>query len=275
MRIPYRAIGAALTAAALTQPAAAPQATAARVHVHPLGDSITYGAKDGRAGYRLPLSTALTAAGVPHRFVGATTANSDALAHLGQQHHDGHPGYLIHEVAAGLDGRAGPGSDLGGHWLTGTATRAPIHPDVTIVHLGTNDVWRRHDPGTTYPGPGGTADLADPAQRATFVAHAAARLHALVDKLQALRPAVRVVLSTLVPMDTPPLDVTVEAYNARVAAVVAAEQARGERVVLADAWSAFTVDGLLWADDVHPMPAGYAVMAAVYRDAVVAALARP
>lgn len=275
MRIPYRAIGAALAAVALTQPAAAPQATAARVHVYPLGDSITYGAKDGRAGYRLHLTAALTASGVAHRFVGASTSNSDGIAHLGQQHHDGHPGYRIDQVAAGLDGRAGPGSDLGGHWLTGTATRPAVHPDVAIVHLGTNDVWQRHDPGTTYPGPGGTADLADPAQRATFVAHAAARLHALVDKLQALRPATRIVLSTLVPMDAPPFDATVEAYNAHVGTIVAAEQARGERVVLADVWSAFTVDGLLWVDNVHPMPAGYAVMAMVYRDAVLAALARP
>ena len=285
--------------------AAPPSAQAAGVRIYPLGDSITYGATwyvgrpaqlppqvpwstvpvDTPGGYRTTLTAALTASGVTHELVGASTANSNAaLDRLGQNHHNGHPGYRVDQCANALDGRAGAGGDLGGYWLTGTGGRGPIFPDVTVVHLGTNDIGQRYDPGTTYPGSGGKANLADAAQRATFVTHLATRLQGLVDKIQALRPGSRVVLSTLVPISVAPLDVTVAEYNARIAAIATAERAGGARVVLADPWSVMaaatpagivTVPGMLSPDNVHPTPAGFAVMGAVYRDGVVAALALP
>lgn len=271
----------AATAPATPAPGDAGAGTAvARVRIYPLGDSITYGVFVP-GGYRLPLSAALTASGIAHEMVGASTSNSTGLDGL-HARHNGHPGFRIDQDAAGLDGRAGPSSDLGGHWLTGTAGRRPIHPDVTVIHLGTNDINQRYDPGTTYAGSGGKADLADPAQRATFVRHAAARLQALVDKLQALRPRSRVVLSNLVPIDEAPFDATVAAYNAHVARIAAAERRGGARVVLADVWSAFTArtpdgpvtrPGLLMPDTVHPTRDGYVAMATVYRDAVAEVLA--
>ena len=160
----------------------------------------------------------------------------------------------------------------------------PIFPDVTVIHLGTNDISQRYDPARMFPTGDGRADLADAAQRATFVADLTARLADLVDTIERLRPQSRVVLSTIVPIDLAPLDVTAAEYATAVTDLATRRRAEGARIVLADAWTAFTVagptgrvviPGLLGADNVHPDAAGYAVMAMVYRDAIAAALALP
>ncbi|HEU0130023.1 MAG TPA: GDSL-type esterase/lipase family protein [Mycobacteriales bacterium] len=268
--------------------AAPPARAAGVVRVYPLGDSITFGntaTANTPGGYRGPLDALLTASGVTHEFVGAVADNSTPVLDAeGQAHHDGHPGYRIDQDAADLDGDAHSYYDAGGYWLTGTASRAPIVPDVTIVHLGTNDIGQRWDPGTVYPTGDGLVNYGDPAQRAAFVAHMTARLEGLVDKLLALRPDSRVVLSNVIPIGLTGVDLVTGEYGTAIADLVARERAAGKRVVLADVWSRFAqatpagvvlVPGLLCQDAVHPTVAGYAVMAAVYRDAVLAALALP
>lgn len=277
--------------------AVAPAAHGAEVlDVYALGDSITYGTtmsveSDGTwvpvvtpGGYRADLHELLSAVGVPHQFRGSradnTAPNQDAT---GQTQHDGWGGFRVDQVAAALDGPAPNGTP--GHWVTGTGGRWGVHPDVAVVHLGTNDIGQRYDPGTVYPTADGRANFADRAQRALFVQHLAARLDALVDKLQALRPGVRIVLSTVVPFATSngtgPCDPVTPEYARAVSALVAAERAAGEKVVLADVWSAFVtagadgpvvVPGLLSPDNVHPVKKGYSLMASVYRDAVLAAM---
>lgn len=269
--------------------ASPPPANAAGIRVYPLGDSITFGSTYSSVstpgGYRGFLDAMLTASGVPHDFVGAVADNSTpVLDASGQGHHDGHPGYRVDQDATDLDGDAHSYYDVGGYWLTGTGARPPIYPDVTVIHLGTNDILQRWDDGTTYPTPDGRADLGDPAQCATFVAHLTARLKGLVDKLLALRPGSRVVLSNVLPVGSVTTDATTPEYGAAIAGLVADEVAAGQRVVFADVWSRFAVatpggsiavPGLLSPDAIHPNAAGYAVMAAVYRDAVVAALSLP
>lgn len=290
-------VAAALALAATT--VALPPAHAAGVRVYPLGDSITWGTtwraqKPGAVpagdpsyllpfpgGYRFPLTTRLTASGLTHELVGTSTENSNpALDALGQNRHNGHRGYRVDEIAAALDGRSGNRdvSDLGGYWLTGAA---PVDPDVTIVHLGTNDIGQRYDPGYTYPS--GLANLDRPAQRAIFVQHLADRLQALVDKIQTLAPESAIVLSTILPVTVEPLGVTAVEYNVHVRRIAQAERDGGARVVLADAFRAFTreaptgqtvvVPGLIAPDNAHPTPAGYVLLAGVYHDAVLAAAA--
>jgi lysophospholipase L1-like esterase len=93
------------------------------------------------------------------------------------------------------------------------------------------------------------------------------------------------VLSTALPWDAAPNDQVLADYAVAVRDLAAAKRAAGERVVLADPWSVFAhvaptgaivvTPGLLSPDHVHPTPAGYAALAAVYRDGVVAALALP
>jgi lysophospholipase L1-like esterase len=263
-------------------------AHATGVRIYPLGDSITFGntyQQNTPGGYRGPLDLLLTASGVTHEFVGAVADNSSPVLDAeGQAHHDGHPGYRVEQDSADLDGDAHSYYDAGGYWLTGTGSRAPIYPDVTVIHLGTNDILQRWDDGTTYPTGDGHVDFNDPAQRATFVAHLTARLKALVDKILTLRPGSRIVLSNVIPIGLTNTDVVTGEYGAAIADLVATERAAGSRIVLADVWSKFVVatpagsydvPGLLSPDAVHPGLQGYSVMAAVYRDAILSALALP
>jgi lysophospholipase L1-like esterase len=280
------AAAAALAAAGLT---AAPQAGAAGpLRVYPLGDSITYGntyQANTPGGYRGPLDALLTATNVPHEFVGAVADNSTPVLDAeGQAHHDGHPGYRIDQDAADLDGDAHAYYDAGGSWLTGTPFRAPIFPDVAVIHLGTNDIGQRWDAGTTYPTGDGLVNYGDATQRATFVAHMTARLQGLVDKIRTLRPDCRIVLSNVIPIGLTTTDVVTPEYATAIAGLVSTERAAGARIVLADVWSAFAtatpagnvmVPGLMSADSVHPTPAGYAAMAAVYAQAIAAVEALP
>jgi lysophospholipase L1-like esterase len=284
-RTPWTVVAAALVAAGslLASPA-----HATGVRVYPLGDSITFGntyQANTPGGYRGPLDALLTASGLDHEFVGAVADNSSPVLDAeGQAHHDGHPGYRIDQDATDLDGDAHSYYDAGGFWLTGTASRAPIFPDVTVIHLGTNDIFQRWDPGTTYPTGDGLVNLGDPAQRATFVAHMTTRLKGLVDKILTLRPGSRIVLSNVIPIGLTNTDATTGPYGAAIADLVAQERAAGARIVLADVWSKFVVHtpagdydvpGLLSPDAVHPGIEGYSVMAAVYRDAILSVLALP
>ncbi len=254
-----------------------PTRAAYPVRTYPLGDSITNGATFGTrvrtpGGYRSLLDNLLTASGVPHQFVGSRADNSTpVLDATGQNRHDGWPGARVDQVDASITG-----------WLAGG-----LAPDVVIVHLGTNDIVQRFDPGTTYPTADGRANYGDPAQRALFLDHLGARLDALIDRIQAWQPDVRIVVSNAVPIATvagtgAPWLVTA-GYAAEVRQVVAAERAGGEPVSLADVYDRYVastpdgpvvVPGLLTPDNVHPTPTGYAVLAYVYADAVLAALGR-
>ncbi len=265
----------------------APVHAAGPVRVYPIGDSITYGATFGVSvpavgvgtlvntpgGYRGDLDALLTAGSVAHQFVGTRTDNSNpVLDATGQNHHDGWPGWRVDQIDTAITG-----------WLNGG-----VQPDVVVIHLGTNDIGQRYDPATTYPTGDGRVNYADATQRATFVADLAARLDALVDKIQTLRPNVRIVVSDVVPIaatgGTGAPHLATRDFAAAAANVVAAEQAGGDKVVFADVYTRFVtttdqagtvvVPGLLSHDNVHPTPAGYAVMADVYDDAVVAVLTR-
>ena len=248
------------------------------LRVYPLGDSITYGwtpTPGSPGGYRTFLDGELTRAEVAHQFVGTSGANpSLTLTANRQTRHDGHNGYRIDQIAANLDGTAGAYDDRGGHWLTGTATRAPIHPDIVLIHLGTNDVLKRFDPTNTYDDPE-PLDEAD--ERARFVAAAADRLVGLVDKVLALRPNAVVLVATAIPADhTPITDRALDEYAEAVRGAVGAHPAAGGRVRLVESHRAFLTDGeptpgLLSEDGVHPTAAGYARLGQLFAEAVVAA----
>ena len=264
----------ALAVLALLLPAPSSSATEP-VRVYPLGDSITFGTTyrlgvnraEMPGGYRDGLHQLFAERGVAHQFVGTRTDNSTELQRTaGQDRHDGWPGFTIGEVAGALDGAAP--SPHYGRWLTGNGVRPAVHPDVVVLHLGTNDISREAT----------SRNYANPVVRAVFVEELALRLDTLVDKLQALRPGVRIVLSTVIPIleDAAPGDphLVPPDYAVAVRELVEAE----ENVVLADAWSRFVADGvpipgLVSPDAFHPTPAGYAVLSSVFADAVVAALA--
>ncbi|MCA1713108.1 MAG: GDSL-type esterase/lipase family protein [Actinobacteria bacterium] len=262
----------------------APGAQAAQrpLQIYPLGDSITYGTSfpaSTPGGYRGVLHALLDAEGVPHAFVGAQNGNpSPLLTRDAQDRHDGHPGYLIDQVTRGLTGASGGGTDGGGRWLLGRGTRAPISPDVVLVHLGTNDIIRGYDPGTRYPTGTGKPDLASPQQRALFVAHMTGRLRTLLDTLHRYRPRATVVVATVLPIGFGACDPVTPEYARSVQRLVEEQRAAGRPVRVADAFAAFadigptgcTIRPGMLSDTVHPTAAGYALLGRVFEGAMQA-----
>ena len=115
----------------------------------PLGDSITNGPGGTGGGYRARLHLLLNNAGDSFNFVGSATNNSTpALINSGQHYHEGHSGYRIDQIEGNLTGlvSSAPAFDTnnGGHWLDGgiAVGRAPIFPDLILLHIGTNDATR-------------------------------------------------------------------------------------------------------------------------------------
>jgi parallel beta-helix repeat protein len=97
------------------------------VRIMPLGDSITEGswstAGTDFSGYRSPLYSLLTAAGISPTFVGSATNGNFA-----QPNHEGHGGYSIQDIFTNIDG-----------WLAANT------PDVVLLHIGTNDILGDND----------------------------------------------------------------------------------------------------------------------------------
>lgn len=123
------------------------------LRIMPLGDSITQGVGSSTgAGYRQRLQELLRARQVD--FVGSQHGGAVA-----DPDHEGHSGYMIDQLGAGIDG-----------WLTAAK------PDVVLLHAGINDLDR---------GPN--------------KAHAADRLIALADRITADQPKATVLVLGLIP----------------------------------------------------------------------------
>ncbi|MFD5433196.1 FG-GAP-like repeat-containing protein [Kitasatospora sp. NPDC127067] len=150
-------------AATATAPATHAATTAATVtaavpslRVMPLGDSITAGAGSSTgSSYRAPLwSLVAGQSRYTVRYVG-----SQAGGQLPGLAHEGHSGFMIDDIRAGID-----------QWL------AEARPDVVLLHIGVNDLDRSTDP-----------------------VHAPERLKALLDRIFADRPGVAVVMEGVIP----------------------------------------------------------------------------
>jgi lysophospholipase L1-like esterase len=262
-------------------PAAAAATQQPAYAIWPLGDSITFGLTGSSAripgGYRAPLDADLTAANVAHLFVGTSNQNpTQLLLNEGEAQHDGHSGYRVDQVTADLNGVAGGGSDAGGYWLTGAGTRAAITPDVVVIHLGTNDILQRYDPGITYPTASGQVDYSQASQRAQFVKDLTLGLAGLVEAIYRQRPQTRIVLSAIAPIETSTYLAATTDFFQGVSRLVSYERGLGRAVVMADVFHAFFLSptsgqfapGLMSAGGIHPTTAGYAVMAGVFTGAI-------
>jgi lysophospholipase L1-like esterase len=126
------------------------------VRVLPLGDSITWGkGSPSHSAYRRELRRLVAGQSrYTVRFVGSQRSGD-----LPEPQNEGHSGYTVGEIRAGVD-----------RWM------ATARPDVVLLHIGINDLHRHVDP-----------------------AHAPERLAELVDRLYADRPGVSVVLLGLIP----------------------------------------------------------------------------
>ncbi len=205
-------ISAVTTAVSPARAATAPKGAAATpVKVMPLGASITWGtaSSDGN-GYRENLRKLLAGnAGVPIDYVGSQQSGT-----MADKDNEGHPGYRIDQVAAGVDG-----------WLS------TAHPDVVLLNVGTNDSIQNYQ-----------------------LATAPDRLSALIDRILTDDPGVSVVFSTLVPSKDAGNNAEVTTFNAALPAIARAKAAAGQKVRLVDLNSSLSTadigpDGIHPTDD--------------------------
>ncbi len=226
--------------------------------IMPLGDSITRGSRSGDAGYRGPLYTGLTKAGIKVTFVGNSTAldrtrPADAPPTVlpdAQRHHEGHGGYTMRDMLGNLDGRVrtkeSDGSADPGYWLTGNAAvgQPALNPDVILLMAGTNDIQIHGLEGID-----------------TTLEH-------LINKITQLCPDARLIVATIPPRaDNPQRAKAVDTYNKIVRRKVAAARAAGKKVSLVEMNKGFPSDGLS-SDKLHPQMAGYAWMAERWQTAL-------
>ncbi len=215
----------------------------ATVRVMPLGDSITYGMGNGAeqipGGYRDPLAHLYAAGTTPFLFVGSDTSNSTAyLVSTGQQANEGHTGWRIDQIQGSIN-----------------AWQASANPDVVLLHIGTNDILQNFNLGT---GVGNDTSAA------------IGRLTTLINTLYTNKPGLKLVLSTLIPIQNT-LDGYVKNFNAALASTVVPNfTSQGKSITLVDNYATFVNSSdqswktALFADYAHPNANGYSAMATTW-----------
>ncbi len=225
--------GALVLALALAVVPARAAADGEPVRVMPLGDSITEGATVEES-YRYWLFRELAAAGYRVDFVGSLRGARGGRVPEGfDADHEGHWGWRADEVLRELP----------------TWARA-ARPQVVLVHLGHNDLFRGESVETTLQ-----------------------ELREIVGALRAVEPAISVLLAAIVPSTYPSLS-AVRDLNRGVEEVAAELDRPGARVVAVDLASGFdpvsdTLDGA------HPNAAGARKMAASWLAALRRVLPAP
>ncbi|WP_433206771.1 cellulose binding domain-containing protein [Dactylosporangium sp. CS-047395] len=207
------------------------RAAAAPVRIMPLGDSIT-----GSPGcWRALLWQQLQAGGYTNiDFVGTQAPQGCAVPYDGDG--EGHGGALVTAVA--------DQNQLVG-WLAAT------HPDVVLMHFGTNDVWSNRSTDTIL-----------------------AAYSKLVDQMRASNPAMRILVAQIIPMNPstcPECAQRVVALNAAIPGWAAARTTAASPIVVVDQWTGFNT-ATDTGDGVHPNDAGNQKMAARWYPALAKAL---
>ncbi|MEW2327163.1 cellulose binding domain-containing protein [Micromonospora chersina] len=239
LRTPLRAALAAVAALlpalvvgfALVSTAPPAAAAATPVRVMPLGDSIT-----GSPGcWRSVLWNRLQSSGYTDvDFVGTLGPQGCGQPYDGDN--EGHGGYLVTNVA---------NQNLLPGWLAAT------HPDVVLMHFGTNDVWSNIAPATIL-----------------------AAYSKLVDQMRAANPATTVLVAKIIPMNPATCaecGQRVVALNALVDGWAAGKTTTASPVVVVDQWTGSSTATDTY-DGVHPNAAGDQKMSDRWYPALTAAL---
>jgi len=229
----------------------------------PLGDSITAGAYTwGHAtgGYRLGLYQDLKADGVTFKYVGSQVdTRSTPLIAAGETNYEGHPGYRADELADNLLGvDIDHSGNNGGHWLNGIGTRPAVYPNVVLVEAGTNDVLENDS-----------------------ASEVSSHISNLLNILTKARPDADVLVESLLPIDEPQFLPVVQQVNASIRnSIVPEYQHNGFKVTFVDQYHNFVeasgnvISSLLY-DHIHPVAAGYTLMAKTWAAAITSVLSIP
>ncbi|MFY1586307.1 cellulose binding domain-containing protein [Micromonospora sp. WMMD734] len=226
----FAAVPLTLLVGLVATPAARP-AAATPVRVMPLGDSIT-----GSPGcWRSLLWNRLQSTGhTDVDFVGTLGPQGCGQPYDGDN--EGHGGYLVTNVA---------NQNLLPGWLAAT------HPDVVLMHFGTNDVWSNIPPATIL-----------------------AAYSKLVDQMRASNPAMRIIVAKIIPMapsSCAECGQRAVALNATIDGWAAGKTTAASPIVVVDQWTGFSTTTDTY-DGVHPNAAGDQKMSDRWYPALVAAL---
>ncbi|KAL5435439.1 hypothetical protein PMIN07_006470 [Paraphaeosphaeria minitans] len=211
------------------------------LRIMPLGASITYGQRgDGKTtndlshnGYRKALRDQLRSRGYNVNMIGCVSSGQ-----MRDKQHEGHPGFLISEVA------------------TKVSCAIEQKPNLVLINAGTNDAMR-----------------ADQNGGASFAQGAQGRMKLIIDDIFKQVNDVTVVLSTLLPNGDAAANKHVGTINAGYRNLVSSYQSAGKKVQLADMNTGFIAASEL-PDGTHPNDTGYKKMAAVWDQAFVTANSR-
>lgn len=219
-----RDLGARLAAVLLVFGSAA-WCVAAPLIVMPLGDSNTVGTANAPFAYRTRLWEDFGMDPTRLKFLGS---QQSALGN-----HEGHSGYTIAAAPVGF----GNITDHIGSYLGRRQ-----NPDAVLLMIGTNDMNLNYQ-----------------------VDDAPARLDFLIGRITALKPATKLFVANVPPIDDAHnqfrtgsdtmANQRVIAFNGAIPGIVAAHQARGERVFFVDVYSQLNLSDI--EDGLHPTPAGY------------------
>jgi lysophospholipase L1-like esterase len=201
--------------------------------VMPLGDSITEGYPDFVGGYRVELFHQANLGGKNITFVGRRPNGPASGMVDGKPFPTGSEGYSGYTIAAA------PGF-TGITTLTVPAINM-FHPHVILLAIGTNDVNNNVD-----------------------LANAPTRLGALIDMITTAAPSTLLVVAQIIPTRTDTTNTRIQAYNSAIPALVQTRANAGKHVLRVDMYTTYTARAdyktALLVDDLHPNPAGYALM---------------
>jgi acyl-CoA thioesterase I len=213
----------------LTSTAPVPAAGAPRVML--LGDSITDG-DDVRSSFRRPLARLLREAGLGFDFVGPKRVNKFGSLPPFRDFdldHAGHWGWTVGNVQ-----------------LYATSWALVSHPDIVLMHLGTNDVAQNRDLQVAADG------IAD-----------------IVNKIRATNANTKFFVAKIIPLGGQ--EAKVQDYNARLETVLRPLSTAKSPIELVDQFTGFDATSDCY-DFTHPNPAGEEKMAKKWFEALRTAL---
>jgi lysophospholipase L1-like esterase len=226
--------------------------------IMPLGDSITDGF-NLPPGYRQDLYTLLKNGGNTFTFVGsATDRSTPALDAAGQQHHEGHSGYVIQDIGTSPGDQyqlpftpAGGIADDIATWLGPNG----VDPDYILLMIGTNDVANKY-----------------------FLDGVVGRLDHLISAISnpctGLKPSAHLLVASITNTNDAGNRQRFTDFAAAVPGLVASHRALGENVSYVDMYDALD-PSTDFVDYEHPGPGGYQKMAGTWYGAIAAAAQAP
>lgn len=203
------------------------------IYIMPLGDSITQG-EGGHDSYRRELWLMLQekSAGVnfvgsmKHNFPGLEPPNSDF-----DQDHEGHWGYKADEILERAD-----------EWA------AKYRPDIVLMHLGTNDVFKNEPNKETI-----------------------AELEAIITVFQKHNPQMKFFVAKLIPVANEIANRQIAGFNALLPDMARRMTTKHSPVQIVDQYEGFDPDADTY-DKIHPNEAGERKMARKWFEALLPVL---